>query len=237
MDEVQCICSHTRAEKLECWEEIVAVRELCGGHWDTCGDFKTVRTIAERRGCNRITNGLATTVLLGWIGSSTQWSGKNFSGALYNKLCLELYLITTLLFYNVKTENRGSLTSNLKTVNQVDNMQGLVDNLGVKWSLPTKYLGMPLGAKNKELEEIKGSMATTWLNGRGENEKNPRDMELWRRFISKKYGLLNNWITEEVPGTFGCSVWKTIRRLWIAFDAKVTIREGNGLKTSFWNEN
>ncbi|KAG5582227.1 hypothetical protein H5410_052854 [Solanum commersonii] len=51
-----CKCSHTRAEKLECWKEIVAVRELCGGHWDICGDFKTVRTIAERRGCNRITN-------------------------------------------------------------------------------------------------------------------------------------------------------------------------------------
>ncbi|WMV52976.1 hypothetical protein MTR67_046361 [Solanum verrucosum] len=39
-------------------------------------------------------------------------------------------------------------------VNQVNNMQGLVDNLGCQVaSLPTKYLGMPLGAKNKELEE------------------------------------------------------------------------------------
>lgn len=44
-------------------------------------------------------------------------------------------------------------------------MQGLVNNLGCKVvSLPTKYLGMPLGAKNKELEicsellrEVKGS--------------------------------------------------------------------------------
>uniref|UniRef100_A0A0V0IFJ2 Putative ovule protein n=1 Tax=Solanum chacoense TaxID=4108 RepID=A0A0V0IFJ2_SOLCH len=47
---------HTRTEKLECWEEIAAVRELCGGPWVTCGDFNTVRTMAERRGCRRITN-------------------------------------------------------------------------------------------------------------------------------------------------------------------------------------
>uniref|UniRef100_A0A0V0GM78 Putative ovule protein n=1 Tax=Solanum chacoense TaxID=4108 RepID=A0A0V0GM78_SOLCH len=30
---------HTRTEKLERWEEIAAVRELCGGPWITCGDF------------------------------------------------------------------------------------------------------------------------------------------------------------------------------------------------------
>ncbi|KAG5585521.1 hypothetical protein H5410_045955 [Solanum commersonii] len=50
---------HTRAEKLECWEEIAAFRELCGGPWVTCGDFNTVRTMAERRGCRRITNVMA----------------------------------------------------------------------------------------------------------------------------------------------------------------------------------
>ncbi|WMV59774.1 hypothetical protein MTR67_053159 [Solanum verrucosum] len=38
-------------------------------------------------------------------------------------------------------------------VNQVNDMQGLADNLGCQVaSLPTKYLGMPLGAKNKKLE-------------------------------------------------------------------------------------
>ncbi|WMV51646.1 hypothetical protein MTR67_045031 [Solanum verrucosum] len=56
---------HTRAEKLECWEEIAAVRELCGGPWVTCGDFNTVRTMAERRGCRRITNVMAD--FLSWI--------------------------------------------------------------------------------------------------------------------------------------------------------------------------
>lgn len=38
-------------------------------------------------------------------------------------------------------------------INQVNNVQGLADNLGCQVaSLPTKYLGIPLGAKNKELE-------------------------------------------------------------------------------------
>ncbi|WMV08457.1 hypothetical protein MTR67_001842 [Solanum verrucosum] len=41
----------------------------------------------------------------------------------------------------------------LYPVNQVPNMQTLAENLGCQVaSLPTKYLGMPLGAKNKELE-------------------------------------------------------------------------------------
>lgn len=58
---------------------------------------------------------------------------------------------------------------------------------------------------------------------------------LWRRFIAGKYGLLNQWTTEEVVGTFGCSVWKTIRRFWPHFN-NITINIGNGLRTDFWNE-
>jgi len=47
---------HTRDEKLLCWEEIAAVRTICDCPWVTCGDFNTVRVMAERRGCSRITN-------------------------------------------------------------------------------------------------------------------------------------------------------------------------------------
>jgi len=185
-------------------------------------------------------------------------------------------------------------------------MQGLADNLGCQVAfLPTKYLGMPLGAKNKELEvwsevlERSERKLTRWksqylsLGGRvtliksvldafptymlslfplpksigkklnklrrvflwqGNKEKQGynlvkweevimskaqgglgiknlsiqntsllqkwlwrfccEDTALWRRFIAEKYGLQSNWITEEVNGTFGCSVWKTIRRMW-----------------------
>lgn len=50
---------HTRSEKLECWEEITAIKELCEGPWTSCGDFNTVRFMRERRGCNRIKNAMS----------------------------------------------------------------------------------------------------------------------------------------------------------------------------------
>ncbi|KAG5575347.1 hypothetical protein H5410_055481, partial [Solanum commersonii] len=52
-----------------------------------------------------------------------------------------------------------------------------------------------------------------------------------KRFISGKYGLFNRWTTEEVMGTFGCSVWKTIRRLWTHFKNNICISVGDGRKT------
>uniref|UniRef100_A0A0V0IIW1 Putative ovule protein n=1 Tax=Solanum chacoense TaxID=4108 RepID=A0A0V0IIW1_SOLCH len=62
------------------------------------------------------------------------------------------------------------------------------------------------------------------------------DGALWRRFIAGKYGLFSQWTTEEVMGSFGCCVWKTIRRLWPQFNNNIYISVGNGLKTDFWNE-
>ncbi|KAH0722003.1 hypothetical protein KY289_005047 [Solanum tuberosum] len=134
---------HTRTEKLECWEEIAAVRELCGGPWVTCGDFNTVRTMAERRGCRRITN--VMTDFSRWIedmelhdpclrgGIFTWFRGPNHHSAAR----LDRFLCSTEweeqfrnirqtimprvisdhcpLCYNVVTGNKGSLTSNSKT--------------------------------------------------------------------------------------------------------------------------
>ena len=51
---------------------------------------------------------------------------------------------------------------------------------------------------------------------------------IWRRFIAGKFGLLNHWTTEEVVGTFGCIVWKTIRILWPHFN-NLSITIVNGL--------
>lgn len=56
---------HTRIKKLEYREEISAVKELSGGNWVTCGDFNTVRSMGERRGCSKITNVMAD--FSGWI--------------------------------------------------------------------------------------------------------------------------------------------------------------------------
>lgn len=37
-------------------EKIDALRTICDGPCVTCGDFNTIRVVAERRGCSRITN-------------------------------------------------------------------------------------------------------------------------------------------------------------------------------------
>ncbi|WMV50549.1 hypothetical protein MTR67_043934 [Solanum verrucosum] len=50
---------HTRKEKLECWEEMAAMKGPSEGPWVTGGDFNTVRHMLERRGCSRITNIMA----------------------------------------------------------------------------------------------------------------------------------------------------------------------------------
>lgn len=39
-----------------------------------------------------------------------------------------------------------------------------------------------------------------------------------------------------MTGTFGCSVWKTIRRLWPSFNNNLKYRIRDGDKTNFWNE-
>lgn len=62
------------------------------------------------------------------------------------------------------------------------------------------------------------------------------DLGLWRRVISQKICLQNNWITEEANGTLGCFVWKTIRRLWPSFIPNLSFRIGIGVKSTFWNE-
>ncbi|KAG5576564.1 hypothetical protein H5410_056698 [Solanum commersonii] len=54
---------------------------------------------------------------------------------------------------------------------------------------------------------------------------------LWKRFILGKYSLFNRWTTEEVMGIFGCSVWKTIIRLWPHFKNNICIGVGDGWKT------
>ncbi|KAH0730081.1 hypothetical protein KY289_001269 [Solanum tuberosum] len=47
---------HSRSEKLKCWEEMAAMKDLSEGPWVTSGDFNTVRHMEERRGCTRVTN-------------------------------------------------------------------------------------------------------------------------------------------------------------------------------------
>lgn len=60
------------------------------------------------------------------------------------------------------------------------------------------------------------------------------DLALWGNFILEKYGMENQWITKEVKGPYGCTVWRTISNQWQVFWDKVEITVGNGSKTEFW---
>ncbi|XP_059285619.1 uncharacterized protein LOC132039092 [Lycium ferocissimum] len=57
------------------------------------------------------------------------------------------------------------------------------------------------------------------------------DRSLWRKDIAQKYGLLNQWTTNEVNTTYGCSVWKTIRRMWNECRENLSIMVGDGTNT------
>ena len=56
------------------------------------------------------------------------------------------------------------------------------------------------------------------------------DIPLWKRLITEKYGLLNQWKMEDVEGTFGCSLSKTVQRLWPKFSTKISYKMRNGKK-------
>lgn len=62
------------------------------------------------------------------------------------------------------------------------------------------------------------------------------DQALWRKVIYEKYGADGRWCTAGASGSYGACVWKSIRNLWPGFISNVSIKVGNGNKTSFWND-
>ncbi|KAG5631814.1 hypothetical protein H5410_003531 [Solanum commersonii] len=60
-------------------------------------------------------------------------------------------------------------------------------------------------------------------------------MTLWIRFIIEMFGLFNLWTTEEVYRTFGYSVWKIIRRLWLQFNSNISFKMENAMESTCWN--
>ncbi|KAG5595062.1 hypothetical protein H5410_036294, partial [Solanum commersonii] len=114
-------------------------------------------------------------------------------------------------------------------VKQLSNMQKL--RLGickswllfwvVKWTLPTKYLGLPLGAKNKELEVWSGVM-----------EKCEKKLSMWKsQYLSTIIrGQIDSHQGEEV---LSMARKETRRR---EFNNNISITVGNGLKNHFFHE-
>lgn len=62
------------------------------------------------------------------------------------------------------------------------------------------------------------------------------DQALWRKVINDKKGTEGQWCTRSVTNSYGVSVWKSIRTLCQDFASNISIKVGNGLKTSFWND-
>jgi hypothetical protein len=57
----------------------------------------------------------------------------------------------------------------------------------------------------------------------------------WRLLICSKYGNSHGgWITREVSGPHGVSLWKTIRKEWGNFVKYVNFEVGDGTKIKFW---
>uniref|UniRef100_A0A2N9IF07 Reverse transcriptase zinc-binding domain-containing protein n=1 Tax=Fagus sylvatica TaxID=28930 RepID=A0A2N9IF07_FAGSY len=59
----------------------------------------------------------------------------------------------------------------------------------------------------------------------------------WRSIIFSKYGdSQGGWITREVHGPHGVSLWKHIRKDWGRFARHVYVEVGDGAKTRFWTD-
>ena len=100
----------------------------------------------------------------------------------------------------------------------------------VKWSKVLwgkKHGG--LGVRN--LEKQSKALRLKWL-WRYSQEPQP----YWGKVIQAKYGEENKWMIKKVLTPYGVSLWKSFRILWPLFKINTTIRVGNGIKTSFWED-
>jgi hypothetical protein len=52
-----------------------------------------------------------------------------------------------------------------------------------------------------------------------------------------KYGSLRGgWCSKEVRGSYGLSLWKTIRKEWESFSNQLYMQVGDGVRTRFWHD-
>uniref|UniRef100_A0A7N2ML02 Uncharacterized protein n=1 Tax=Quercus lobata TaxID=97700 RepID=A0A7N2ML02_QUELO len=95
-------------------------------------------------------------------------------------------------------------------------MDVLVGMLGCRQSsLPLRYLGLPLGAKFKEL-----SIWNPIL------EKMERRLAGWKRLYLSKGG--------KVTSAYGVSLWRHIRSGWMSFSKLLLYEVEDGTRVKFW---
>ena len=60
---------------------------------------------------------------------------------------------------------------------------------------------------------------------------------LWRKVIATKYGSSGGgWCSNMVSGSYGVSLWKSIRKDWDSFKSFISFDIGDGSKVGFWHD-
>ncbi|KAL6329837.1 hypothetical protein AAG906_037550 [Vitis piasezkii] len=123
-------------------------------------------------------------------------------------------------------------SSGMILVGDVHNMEKFVEVLGCKvGTLPTTYLGLPLGApyKSSRVWEMveqrfeKGLVMADW--------KIFKETYLWEEGFGEKPHL-GTWCTKEMRWRFGVGLWKAIRNGWEFFTDKTSLWVSSGIETS-----
>jgi len=100
----------------------------------------------------------------------------------------------------------------------------------VKWDklIGSKQKG-GLGVRNLKIQNQ--SLMMKWLWRLASSEQ-----ALWKELIKQKYEMEDHWSTKMVTSTYGTSIWRAIRNFWPKLRENCSIRIGNGMKVSFWED-
>nr|CAN73960.1 hypothetical protein VITISV_023007 [Vitis vinifera] len=133
------------------------------------------------------------------------------------------YLSWILVWFEAASGLRINLAkSEVIPVGEVEDIEMLAVELGCKvGTLPSVYLGLPLGAKHKAMAMWDGErgglgirkidLLNKALLGKWIWRFAFEEDFFWRRVVGVKYGQLGfGWRTKEARGTFGVGVWRDI---------------------------
>lgn len=87
-----------------------------------------------------------------------------------------------------------------------------------------------LGLKNLEIHNQSLMMKWLW--------RFISDVQtLWKEVVRAKYGMEGIWMSNTGRGSYGVSLWKSIRNLWPKYIGKIYYRICNGRRISLWEDN
>jgi hypothetical protein len=88
------------------------------------------------------------------------------------------------------------------------------------------------GLAIRDLRRFNRALLGKWLWRYGTERE-----ALWRRVIDVKYGSMwGGWCTNVGRGSYGVSLWKTIRKEWDALSQYLSFVVGDGSKVLFWQD-